>query len=86
MTIVTATAQPVPVTQFLGIEDDPATGRLVLELGTPEGRVLQIACSYRAAHLVAAALARWQGYRVAEQAKRRTARLADDPGKLPCCP
>lgn len=84
--MATETKEPVPVTQFLGIEDDPEGERLVLELGTPDGHVLRVDCSYRAAHLVAASLARWQGYRVERQAKRKTARLADDPGKLPCCP
>ncbi|MSP83736.1 MAG: hypothetical protein EXQ94_12665 [Alphaproteobacteria bacterium] len=86
MSIRRATEEPYPVTQFLGLEDEQAKDRVLLQLGTPDGRMLEIACTYRAAHLVAAALGRWQTYRTADGASRKTAILSSNPGRLPCCP
>jgi hypothetical protein len=86
VTIKRASDEPVAVSQVLGLEDDPATSEVRLQLGTPDGRMVEIACSYRAAHVLAAALGRWQGMRTADQAGRKTARLAATPGRLPCCP
>jgi hypothetical protein len=74
------------VSQFLGLEDDPAGQRLTLQFGTPEGRVVDLACSYRCAHPIAAALGRWQSIHLEVQSSRKTAILAAEPGVLPCCP
>ena len=86
MAIRRVSEKPFRVSQLLGIEDDPGQSRLVLQLGTPDGAMVELACDYRAAHLIASALGRWQSYRSAEQSGRKTAKLADEPGRLPCCP
>ncbi len=86
MSIKRVSEEPYAVTQLLGIEDCPDRGLVVIQLGTPDGAMVEVACAYRAAHLIAAALGRWQTYRTALQAGRKTAKKASVPGRLTCCP
>ena len=86
MSVITETLEAMQKSRFVGFDDDPVHERIILLLGMPNGHVLEVACAYRAAHLIAAALGRWQQVRMAATGPRRRAKLATTPGRLPCCP